>query len=364
MTRKLSIIGSGNWGSVVANIAARNIVKMPGFDHKVNMWVFDEKVEGQSLVEIINTRHENVKYLPGVTLPENLHANPDLVACAKDADFLVFILPHQFIEKTCATIKPVIKKTALGVSFIKGVFCSADGIELISDRIKSLLDIPVSVVMGANVANEIAQGKFAEATLGFDSSAVGLEDVKTMQRIFSLPTLPITPVNDVVGVEISGALKNVVALAAGFVDGLDLGSNTKSAILRLGMIEIQKFAFEFFAGRGVRADTFWQSSGFADLITTCYAGRNRKCAEMFVRSGKDWDYIEKCQLNGQKLQGHLTCAEIFEFLRGRGKLEEYKLFHQIYRISFEENGAPRAHPSTVVTCFTGGDLPAVISSKQ
>ncbi|KAF9177705.1 Glycerol-3-phosphate dehydrogenase, partial [Haplosporangium sp. Z 11] len=95
MSEKVALIGSGNWGSAVAKIIGRNVLRYDHFDNEVKMWVFEEKVNGQKLTDIINTRHENIKYLPGIQLPENVVACPDLLETCRDATMLVFVVPHQ-----------------------------------------------------------------------------------------------------------------------------------------------------------------------------------------------------------------------------------------------------------------------------
>ena len=126
------------------------------------------------------------------------------------------------------------------------------------------------------------------------------------QKAFDCPSLKVGIVKDTVGVELCGALKNIVAIGAGFVDGLGYGGNTKAAIMRIGLLEMKKFCNMFYSD--IDDDTFLESCGVADLITTCFGGRNRKCAELFARcqkegSPKTWDVIEAEELNGQKLQG-------------------------------------------------------------
>jgi glycerol-3-phosphate dehydrogenase (NAD+) len=141
-------------------------------------------------------------------------------------------------------------------------------------------------------------------------------------------------VPDVAGVSLSGALKNIVALAAGFVDGLGLGGNTKAAILRIGLQEMRGFCLEFFEGS--KADTFTnESAGIADLITTCYGGRNRKCAEEFAKTGKSFPELEQKLLNGQKLQGTATAEEVNNFLVARRRAHAYPLFEKVYKIAFQ-----------------------------
>ena len=129
-----------------------------------------------------------------------------------------------------------------------------------------------------------------------------------------------------------GTLKNVVALGAGFCDGLETGNNTKAAIMRVGFAEMQKLIRRAYPD--TRSDTFMESCGIADLITTCYGGRNRKCAEAFVhaRGACSFDEIEHNLLDGQKLQGVLTSDEVRALLRTWRAEEEFPLFTTINRI--------------------------------
>lgn len=200
------------------------------------------------------------------------------------------------------------------------------------------------VLMGANVADEVARGEFCESTLACDFHNDLLNE-QTRQIFHAPATFCVQHTRDVAGAEVCGALKNVVALGAGFCDGVGLGGNTKAALLRIGLLEMMQFAQKFFDN--VDTATFWQSCGMADLITTCFGGRNRKCAEAFARRRKGgaeadpaacrqlWQSIESGLLKGQKLQGTLTCQEVYQVLQHHGLLEAFPLFSCIHDIAFQ-----------------------------
>merc|ERR1711988_105180 len=221
-------------------------------------------------------------------------------------------------------------KGCKAISLIKGIEFEEKGPVLISNMIKhEMHGMDVSVLMGANVANEVARDEFCESTVGFANKANG----ELWSKLLDCPTFRIGSINDVAGTEICGALKNVVALGAGFCDGLDLGGNTKAAIIRIGLKETAKFAKTFFSG--IKDDTFMESCGLADLVTTCFGGRNRKCAEAFARGEGDWDSIENKLLNGQKLQGTITAKDVATVLKAKGMEKDFPLFKRIHEIAYE-----------------------------
>jgi glycerol-3-phosphate dehydrogenase (NAD+) len=375
-------------GCAIAKIVAENAVAHPDlFEEKVEMWVYEENVEvpktsknynasnagPQKLTEVINTVHENVKYLPGIQLPVNLHANPSLEDAVKDSTLLIFNLPHQFIIKTCEQIKGKILPYARGISCIKGVDVNASGIHLFSETIGEILGIYCGALSGANIANEVAQEKWSETSVAYDpphmdskaptpqrspsSSQTNLvefqhkdtsgqvSDVKlqalpssyppvdhaTLKAVFHRPYFHVRVVNDVAGVSISGALKNVVALAAGWVVGMGWGDNAKAAIMRVGLMEMVKFGENFFSATIDNRTFTDESAGVADLITSSSSGRNFRCAMHSVQRNLPIEEIEKQELNGQKLQGTLTAYEVNSFLKNQGMEDEFPLFTAVFR---------------------------------
>ena len=131
------------------------------------MWVYEETVDGRKLTDIINSDHENVRYMPGIKLPPNIVADPDVVSAAKGASVLIFVLPHQFLGGLCKKIVGTLAPDCIAISLVKAVHFDETGIVLISDMIKKGLNgMDVSVLMGANLAVEVARGAFCETTIG------------------------------------------------------------------------------------------------------------------------------------------------------------------------------------------------------
>ncbi|KAK9701233.1 glycerol-3-phosphate dehydrogenase [Basidiobolus ranarum] len=334
---RVCIIGSGNWGSAISKIIGNNVKKHEEFNKEVKLWVHEEIINGEKLSQVINKRHENVKYLPNIQLPSNLIACADLQESVRDATVLAFVVPHQFLKGICADLVNQVNPKAKAISLIKGIDASSKGIRLFSEEISETLGIETSVLSGANIAQEVASEHFCETTIGSRIKEHG----DMYRKLFDTEYFRVTVVDDVAGVEICGALKNIVAIGAGIVDGLKLGENTKAAIMRIGLMETIKFATTFYSG--VKMETFFESCGVADLITTCAGGRNRRVAEAHVTTGKSFTVLENEMLNGQKLQGTLAAKEVYEFLAARQMTAEYPLFTKVYDIVYRNKS-----PSTLV----------------
>jgi glycerol-3-phosphate dehydrogenase (NAD+) len=383
-------------GSTIAKVVAENTaVHSELFEKEVQMWVYEEMVQldttskhydassewstgPQKLSEIINHFHENVKYLPGIALPHNLIANPSITDSVKDCTILIFNVPHQFIEGLCRQLRGHILPYARGISCIKGVNVKESSISLFSETIGRELGIYCGALSGANIAKEVAQEKFSETTIAYDppvidsqfstpvasrgssphASHVDLEslghkdssgkvskvklralpadyhpiDHVTLKNLFHRRYFHVRVVSDVAGVSLGGALKNIVAIAAGWVDGMGWGDNAKAAVMRVGLLEMVEFGKRFFS-KTVHTATFTvESAGVADLITTCSGGRNHRCAMMSIREGKPIEEIEARELNGQKLQGTLTAVEVNTFLKSQGAEKDFPLFTAVYDV--------------------------------
>lgn len=337
---KVTVIGSGNWGSTIAKVVAENTVERPKQFHRdVKMWVYEEMIEGQKLTEIINTQHENVKYLPGIKLPANVVAVPDIVEACSDADLLIFNIPHQFLPRILSQLKGKVSPKARAISCLKGFEVNPDGCKLLSTFITEELGIYCGALSGANLAPEVAQCKWSETTVAYtipeDFRGKGKDiDHQILKALFHRPYFHVRVISDVVGVSIAGALKNVTAMAAGFVEGLGWGDNAKSAVMRIGLCESIQFAQMFF--NDTDSSTFTnESAGVADLITTCSGGRNVRVGRYMAQHGVTAQEAEAKLLNGQSCQGMHTCREVHEFLANMGKLQDFPLFDVTYKIIFE-----------------------------
>ncbi|KAK4129034.1 NAD-dependent glycerol-3-phosphate dehydrogenase [Parathielavia appendiculata] len=375
---KVTVVGSGNWGTTVAKLVAENTRENSDiFEEDVQMWVYEENVvipldspkydpavgdEPQKLTSIINTYHENVKYLPNIPLPPNVIANPSLLDAVKGSSILIFNLPHEFIGNVCRQIKGHILPSARGISCIKGVTVTEDKVELICEYISETLGIYCGALSGANIANEIANELWCETTIAYNTppcdrrgengaangdaggevhrdargqpSKVKLMPVPhdyppvdhtVLHKLFNRPYFTVSMVSDVVGVSLAGALKNIVALACGFIEGHGWNMTAKTAVMRRGMLETIQFCQEFFP-ETIQEMTFWESAGWSDMIVSCTSARNWRYSKMAAERGVSLHEIERTELNGQKLQGISTTKEVMSFLKARGVQDKYPLF--------------------------------------
>lgn len=327
---KVAMVGSGAFASATMQMISQNAQQKAIFRDRVDMYVHEEEYKGNTLSQAVNQLHENPKYLPGVRFGDNVVANPDLADTVKDADLIVFCVPHRFMHQLCKEIQPIIKPGAKAISLTKGIHISPKhGPQLMSTMVHRMLNVECSILMGANLANEIKPNGLCEATVGSRFPEHG----QIFQELFQTDYFDVQVIADVEGAEMAGALKNVVAIAAGLADGCHLGENAKAVIIRQGLTEMRNFAKAMFPT--VRDETFFEACGVADLIASCYGGRNHRIGKAFAEAGgtKTFEELEVELLKGQKLEGVPTSYELQSVLTTKGWQKEYPLFTTVNAIA-------------------------------
>lgn len=215
---------------------------------------------GRPLSEQFNEQHENVKYLPGVSIAPTVIADPSLQSACAGANAFIFVVPHQFIHDICRQLRGRVPPNSRAISLVKGVDVHSDKIDIFAEVIQHELGIPCGALSGANIADEVAKGGYSETTVGCRDEADG----KRWVQLFQTDNFRVQLTEDVIGVSLAGALKNVVAVAAGLVDGMEMGNNAKAAIMRIGITEMKRFSKSFFPS--VQDSTFVEeSAGIADV---------------------------------------------------------------------------------------------------
>lgn len=345
-SKKVLIVGAGSFGQTISIKISQNILESGDeFDKEVLIWVFEEIIDDKKLTDWINNEHRNVKYLPDIILPQNIKASNDLLGLATVADIIVFCLPHKFLPSILKQLQGKVKDSVIAVSLSKGFDFDIDGRpQLISEMINSIVQpSAVAVLMGANVATDVVKGDFVESTLA-------CKDEQAAQTLFSLlngENFRLQLSTDVSGVELCGALKNVMAMGAGFCDALGLGSSSKAAIIRKGLVEMADLCRLYFPS-DFKWETILESCGVADLVASAYGGRNSRCSQEFARrvlrgdTNVRWSDIEDALLGSQKLEGLGTCEALYLSLRSRGLLRDFPLVSRIYEIA-----NLGAHPKTI-----------------
>ena len=253
--KKVSVIGAGSWGSALAVLLANN-------GHEVTLWTHDPHE-----IEMLSTKREQVEKLPGVKLPDNIMIEADLKTALTDEDVVVMAVPSPVVRMVAKQMSPFIKDGQIIVNVAKGI--EDVTYKTLSDIIEE--EIPnaeVCVLSGPSHAEEV--GIPTTVVVG----AKNKETAEMLQDVFMNKVFRVYTSSDIVGIELGGALKNVIALAAGTVDGLGYGDNTKAALMTRGIAELTRLG----EALGGKPETFSGLTGVGDLIVTCTSvhSRNRK----------------------------------------------------------------------------------------
>lgn len=268
---KISVIGSGGWGIALAILLHEN-------GHNLTIWSFDKK----EVEELKETRQNKAK-LPNILIPNDIEVTNDLKEAVSDKDILVLAVPSKAIRSVSKSLKNIIKDNQIIVNVAKGL--EEDTLKTMTDIIEEELkekNPQVAVLSGPSHAEEVGKGIPTTCVV----SAHNKELTLYLQNIFMNPSFRVYTSPDMIGVEIGGALKNVIALAAGIADGLNYGDNTKAALITRGIKEISTLG----VAMGGEQSTFYGLTGLGDLIVTCASmhSRNRR-AGILLGQGKTLD---------------------------------------------------------------------------
>ena len=253
MATRVGILGGGSWGTTVASLVSRNA--------DVRIWA-----RNPSTVTEINEQHSNGKYLPGVTLPERLVAASTIEQTVSGIDALVMAVPSHGFRAVLEQVKPHLRAGVPVVSLTKGL--ELDTRKRMTEIIGEVLPgHPTGVLTGPNLAREIIAGQAAASVVAMQDSTI----VRELQGLFSSGLFLVYTNDDVIGCELGGVLKNIIAIAVGMGDGQGAGDNTRAALITRGLAEITRLG----VAMGGRAETFAGLAGMGDMIATCISPQSR-----------------------------------------------------------------------------------------
>lgn len=315
---KIGIIGAGSWGTALSLLMHNN-------GHEVTIWSIIE-----SEVEMLKTKRQHESKLPGVVLPEEIQITGSLKEAMEEKDVLILAVPSPFTRSTSHMMREYLKEGQKIVNVAKGV---EDGTLMTLSAIieEELPGAEVSVLSGPSHAEEVGKCLPTTCVVGAHTR----ETTEYLQNLFTSPVFRVYISPDILGIELGGALKNVIALAAGIADGLGYGDNTKAALITRGIMEIARLGVKM----GAKTETFCGLSGIGDLIVTCASvhSRNRKAGYLM---GKGYTMKEAMDEVKMVVEG------VYSAKAAMGLSKKYQvelpIISQVNKVLFENKSAAEA----------------------
>ncbi|GAA0176971.1 NAD(P)H-dependent glycerol-3-phosphate dehydrogenase [Clostridium sediminicola] len=309
---KITFIGAGSFGTALAVTLSKK-----GYD--IKMWD-----RSPHTIDDINIKKENIKYLPNVILPSNIYATCDIHEAIEDSKIIVLAIPSHAIREVCCKLKPFTHDYQIIVNIAKGI---EEGThkrlsEIVEDELPAN---PVVVLSGPSHAEEVAQDLPTTLVAASKNNAYAMY----IQEIFTTSKLRVYTNDDIIGVEIGAAVKNIIALAAGVSDGIGFGDNTKAALMTRGISEIKRIGEKL----GGKKETFSGLTGIGDLIVTCTSmhSRNRRAG---ILIGKGASYEKAIEEVGMVVEGIKACRAFYKL---KEELEvSMPITDALYNVLFNE----------------------------
>jgi len=312
----IAVLGDGGWGTTLA-------IHLHRLGHRVRWWgAFPD------YVRLVEHRRENVKFLPGIRIPAGLHLAADLDRTVDPSGLIVLAIPSQHLRSVVRRLACLPLRDKRFLSVAKGIETAT--LKRMSQVVhEELGPVPLAVLSGPNIAAEIAGRHPASSVVASHDQALASE----IQQCFTDGLFRLYTSSDVTGVELGGALKNPIAIAAGISDGLGFGANAKAALITRGVVEMARLG----AAMGAREHTFWGLSGLGDLVTTCLGGRNRWLGEQ-IGKGKPPSAV----LAGTPMviEGVETTKAALAL--GRRARVELPIIEQVFRVLFRHKDPRKA----------------------
>lgn len=316
--KNISVIGDGGWGTTLAILLLQK-------GYNVALWgAFPE------YTEILKSKRVNAKFLPGICIPAGIEITSSLDQAVKNKDLIVLAVPSQYMRGVLAKVAALKASGAIFVSVTKGI--ENKTLKRMSEVICEILGkVPLAVLSGPTIAHEVA----LKAPTTIVASSLDMELSKTVQDVFMTDTFRVYASDDVIGAELGGSLKNVIAIAAGISDGLGFGANAKAALLTRGLVEMVRLG----VAMGAKKETFYGLSGLGDLATTCISSysRNRHFGEAI---GKGKTLKEALKETEMVVEGVATAQSAYDLAK-KYKIE-MPIVAEICRVLYENKDPKKA----------------------
>ena len=316
-TQTIAVLGAGSWGTALAMLLAQN-------KHQVNLW--SHNAEHALLMQ---KSRENNRYLAGLTFPENINVSSDLDTTIKDVTDILIVVPSHAFRQTLETIKPLINDSHRIAWATKGL--ETDSNKLLHQVAREVLgnSISLAVISGPTFAKEVAQGLPGAVTVASEDQTFALDWAHLLHNDHFRAYTG----DDVIGVEIGGACKNVIAIAAGIADGMGFGANARAALIARALAEITRLGISL----GAKAETFTGLTGLGDLVLTCTddQSRNRRTG-IALGKGKMLDAVIK--EIGQVVEGVATAKEVVALAKKQNI--DIPITEQVYNVLYK-NTSPK-----------------------
>lgn len=312
---KIGIVGAGSWGTVIANLLG-----MKGY--RIDLWALEEKVKDQ-----IEMDGENKVFLPGFSLSTNIFPSTDIARVVSNKDLVVIVVPSHVMRETVKRLADSVSNEAIIVTASKGIenktHLTMSGV--LREVLSKVPESRFAVLSGPSFAREVASNVPTVVTVASKDPNVS----NFVQHVFATPSFRVYTSEDTIGVELGGAVKNVIAIAAGIIDGLGLGLNTRAALITRGLAEIRRLGLRI----GANPRTFTGLAGVGDLILTCTGdlSRNHRVGQKIGEGMRLAEILSESPMVAEGVKN----AESVYFLSKKLDVE-MPISHEIYRILYED----------------------------